>query len=90
MSLAIHIKTITQVLLTDGWHSIQRGSFNVDAYEFMDDDYPLVGGGSVAGIPSTGASWIEEVDNGSREWEAQRLCCPLTAILAIRQVKLGE
>lgn len=30
MSLAIHVETLTQVLLSDGWHFIQRGSFNIE------------------------------------------------------------
>ena len=79
MSLAIDVDTVVQVLLADGWHTVANASFSLDSYEYVLDDNVLVGGGQVAGVPSTGALW-KEPDGGL-------VACPLTAILA---VKLGQ
>ena len=46
MSLRIQIDDITAVLLSDGWHQVIGGSFDIDAYEFMADDELAHNGGS--------------------------------------------
>jgi hypothetical protein len=81
MSLAIDVDRVTHVLLADGWHKVQGRSFDLDAYEYIqksdEEPIPLLRGGSVTGIPSTGACWNEAGD--------VRLSCPLTSILAIKE-----
>jgi len=76
VSLAIDIDKVEGVLLADGWHDVDGASFTVDVYEFVQGEQLLVGGGQVAGVPSTGATW--------RERNGDVLACPLTAILAVR------
>jgi hypothetical protein len=36
MSLKIEIETIKQVLLSDGWHTVERNSFNIGGYDFYE------------------------------------------------------
>ncbi len=74
MSLAIDVDTVTHVLLADGWHTVKGTSFALDAYEYMYQGEAVLGGGQVAGAPSTGAEWADP--NGTR------IACPLTAILS--------
>jgi hypothetical protein len=39
MSLNIEINKVARVLLTDGkWHRIEEDSFDIDAYEYCDED----------------------------------------------------
>ena len=38
MSLWIDLNRVTTVLLADGWHHVTNDSFDLDAYEFQDDD----------------------------------------------------
>jgi hypothetical protein len=76
MSLRINVDKVKQVLLADGWHKVIDGSFDIDAYEFLWNDTVLVGGGTVQGVPSTGAMWTEE--------DGSYIACPLTAILAVK------
>lgn len=76
MSLAIQIDKVMEILLSDGWHRVEPGSFTVDSYEFLQGDELLVSGGQVAGVPSTGAGW--------KELNASPMACPLTSILALR------
>ena len=81
MSLAIDVDEVTDVLLADGWHVVCDESFSIDTYEYIwsiDGGQPfkvLLAGGTVAGIPSAGASWKER-DGGT-------VYCPLTSILAV-------
>jgi hypothetical protein len=77
MSLHIDVDSITDVLLADGWHVVADQSFDLDAYEMLHGDYPVLRGGTVDGVPATGATWIDENDN--------RFWCPLTAILALKK-----
>ena len=76
MSLAINVDLVTHVLLADGWHTVHGDSFDLDAYEYMHEKNPIVKGGSVAGVPSTGAVWLES--------DGTRIMCPLTSVLAVR------
>ena len=85
MSLAIQVDNVTDVLLADGWHKVGCSkdgvsSFDTDAYEFLEGERLLVGGGTVAGIPSTGATWCEKTSTG----KFIVVVCPLTSILALR------
>lgn len=82
MSLAIDVDSVTEVLLRDGWHKVIDDSFDTDAYEFLHEGRLLVGGGSVAGISATGATWKERDDT----WVA----CPLPAILAVSYTRAGR
>lgn len=76
MSLAIQIEKVTEVLLADGWHSVSSGSFDLDAYEYLDDAV-LIHGGGANGVCATGFSF-REID------EPGRVVGPLTSILAVR------
>ena len=76
MSLEIRIHQIESVLLADGWHTVMDQSFNTDSYEFIEGDRTILGGGSVEGLPSTGATW--------KESGGKVLCCPLTSVLAFK------
>ena len=75
MSHGIPIEKVNEVLLLDGWHSVQANSFKVVSYEYTDGQRLIVGGQAV---PTTGASWSEA--------SGEQVTCPLTSILA---VKLG-
>lgn len=88
MSLEIDTNKITWLLLQDGWHKVEdaedgRSSLDVDAYEFVEgsgeEPRTVLGGGSVPGVCSTGAAWMEL--HGGRP---TRIVCPMTSILAVR------
>lgn len=74
MSLRIETDTVAAVLLADGWHEVHPGTFNLDAYEYLEDDQ-LIHGGGHSGVCATGFTF------GS---DAGTLLGPLTSILAIR------
>ena len=86
MSLAINVDRVEAVLLADGWHEVSLNnesvsSFTLDAYDFISpvkgkDPIVLLSGGTVAGVPSTGASWVEK---------GVRVSCPVTAVLAVKE-----
>lgn len=76
MSLAIDLDEVTAVLLPDGWHTVNNQSFTTDAYEYVHGDHLIVGGGQVAGVPSTGFAF-QDADTGT--W----IVGPLTSIHAI-------
>jgi hypothetical protein len=77
MSLAINVDKVAEVLLTDGWHTVE--SFTLNSYEFIqvrEGKEPLVlHGAGQSGVCSTGATWQEK---------GASFYCPLTAILAVR------
>ena len=83
MSLALEVSTIEEILLSDGWHPIQPGSFYLDSYEFGEDTrhpdrtYWLHTGGA-NGICATGF-WARTPDGKTL------IAGPLTSLLAIRQ-----
>lgn len=90
MSLAIDIDRIEAVLLADGWHRIAPRSFELDAYEYIQDRGhdpetgwadPLLrfGGGQSPLVPSTGFEFILTGDEGGFVVSG-----PITAILAVR------
>jgi hypothetical protein len=76
MSLAIQIGDVIGVFMDDGWHTVVDNSFLIDAYEFLEDDYPMMGGGTVAGVSDVGARW--------REPDGSYVACPVPAIKAVR------
>ncbi len=93
MSLSIDIDRVSRVLLADGWHEVLKFSFDLDSYEFVQSDeedqefglhqrnsepHVLLAGGRVQGVPATGATW--------READGSRICCPITAVLAVKVV----
>jgi hypothetical protein len=85
MSLAINPDRVFGVLLADGWHEVQQGSFYFDAYEFVDEDGdPVLSGGSVPGVPATGASWIDPKHTAVTG--IVRFYCPVTSILAVKEL----
>ena len=77
MGLGIDIDKVAEVLLTDGWHSVE--SFTLDAYEFIQrregKEPILLHDGGQSGVCSTGATWKEK---------GASFYCPLSAILAVR------
>ena len=81
MSLAIDVRMVKWVLLADGWHEVAGGSFELDAYEYVDkdmgEDRPVFSGAQVNGVPSTGATW--------KEPGGAIVTCPITAILAVKR-----
>ena len=81
MSLAIEVSRVREILLPDGqWHEVIEGSFNTNAYEYVEGTKTVFGGGQAKEtIPSTGATWKERDASGNE----RILFCPLTAILAI-------
>ncbi len=80
MSLAIQVDDVQEVLLSDGkWYIVEGKTFGLDAYEFKDGDKIVLAGGSVRGVPDTGATW---------KGENERIfCCPMTAIQAVKFVR---
>jgi hypothetical protein len=83
MSLRINTDKVRAALLADGWHAVVPGTFDTDAYEFMDgptDDLIFGGGQDKTTIPSTGFRF----DERDAELNAQTIFGPLTSILAVR------
>ena len=82
MSLSIDIARVTDVLLEDGWHEVEDQSFDLDAYEYVQEweNYGekkslVIHPGGHAGVCRAGFLFKE---NGAV------LMGPLTAILAVR------
>lgn len=75
MSLAIQCKDVAEVLLADGWHEVELGSFDLDAYEFLNDE-ELVHGGGKSGVCATGFVF--------KSAAGDMYMGPLTSILAVR------
>jgi hypothetical protein len=76
MSFAIEVNDVVEVLLQDGWHPVVAETFEIDAYEFRHGEVVRVGGGSIEGVSSTGATWKEP----SGVWVA----CPFPQIRAVK------
>jgi len=76
MSLEIDVNKVSMVLLLDGWHEVAGASFDLDAYEYANEDRTLLESGSVPGVPTTGATW--------REPDGTVIACPVTSILATK------
>lgn len=86
MSLNINVDNVVAVLIKDtGWEGVapledkpEVSSFFLDAYEFVDGDELLMGGGveEAAGIPATGF--------GFTDTDGCKIRGPITSILAVR------
>lgn len=77
MSLGIDPDRVLAVLLVDGWHETEPRSFDIDAYEYVEDGRYVVHGGGAAGVCAAGFAFrplgTDAVVSG-----------PLTSILAVR------
>jgi hypothetical protein len=80
MGLRISIDAVTHVLLADGWHAVDKRSFNLDTYEYLEDGEVIYTGGKHAAIPATGAKWLES--------DGTEVSCPLNSVLAVRSRKI--
>lgn len=80
MSLAIETDDIIGVLLADGWHTVDDGSFGIDSYEYMWHkglgDRPMLGGGQEEHVAASGFSFIEH---------SHIISGPLTSVLAVKR-----
>ena len=74
MGLAIREQEVVAVLLADGWHEVDRGSFSIDAYEYIHDDGSLAAGGIGVGFHA------EDRERGE-------MAGPLSSVLAVRIVR---
>lgn len=80
MSIAINTDRVTEVLLTDGWHIVDKNSFDLDSYEYLWGERLLLGGGHEPLIPATGFTFLDETGS--------RISGPLTAVLAVREMQM--
>lgn len=84
MSLYIDIDTVTSVLLADGqWYDVLDRSFDLDSYEMHHEQHVILGGGNVAGVPSTGFRFVTRGLNPDAIGSRRLIMGPLTAILAL-------
>ncbi len=74
MSLAIDTNKIVAVLIGNGWYEVVDRSFDIDSYEFVEDNHTVHMGGA-GGTCSTGFMF-----RGPEGW----MMGPLTSILAVR------
>jgi hypothetical protein len=83
MSLAIDPDSVTHVLLADseGWHEVDHGTFDLDAYEYVIahegplESGDILHGGGQSGVCATGFTFRSGM---------YRVSGPLTAIVAVR------
>jgi hypothetical protein len=73
-AICVDISKVERVLLHDGWHVINPGSFEVGYLAFVGKDSVLVGPAETSRIPY--ARW--------REQDNALVSCPLSSMLAIR------
>jgi len=74
-SLGIQVNEIKQVLLADRWHEVEKESFALDAYEFMDGEQAVARGDG---------QLITTVGFMFREPGGQIVAGPLSSILAVQ------
>jgi len=82
MSLAIDTEKVAEVMLPDGWHTVAKGSFTLDAYEYEEDGKTLFRGGH-DGLPLPATGFVFTDDNG------QAICGPISSIRAVKLSKAG-
>lgn len=86
MSIAIEATNVRRVLLADGWHTIEHGSFTIDSYEFIqprgDYDPIVLHSGGQSGICAAGFSFEESREGDETVWTSG----PLTAVLAVEEI----
>jgi len=75
VSLGINTRSVTAVLLADGWHPVIEESFCLDAYEYESEGTTLLAGGSCPDVPHTGFILVTT---------GQKIIAgPLTSLLAV-------
>lgn len=79
MSLRIQVDKVGAVLIGDRWFEVTPGTFNLDAYEFM-DGATLIHGGGQGGVCGTGFEFVESRRDGRSDL---RVAGPLTSIKAV-------
>jgi hypothetical protein len=92
MSLAIDVDRVSQVLLSDGWHTVVNKSFTLDSYEYIwhhegSKDSELMHGGGSSGVCATGFSFQASPQPGSNQKAGELIAGPLTAIQAVRHTR---
>ena len=81
MSLAIDTNSISEVLLNCGWIKIQLGSFDLDSFEFVENNpFYLVHGGGASDICATGFIFTD--------LKGARVYGPMTSILAVKRLAI--
>jgi len=84
MALTVDVARVTSVLLVDGWHFIQPGSFHIEDYVLVEE---TPDGRSVATSPVLGFTFTK-VDQISRE--IQVFNGPLGSMVAFRHAPVTE
>jgi hypothetical protein len=95
MSLQIDITKIMAVLLSDGWHHVINGTFDLDAYELgvfamaLDDmcrkrvwEYEPTHRGGESGVCATGFTFKTYAPEGFGNGGVVTMTGPMTSILA--------
>ena len=77
MILDIDLKTVAGVLLADGWHFIQPGTFRIKEFRFVDSE-----DGHKPTAPSVGFTFTK-VDQITRDIQVYN--GPMSSLLAVRQ-----
>jgi hypothetical protein len=96
MSYEIDVATVTAVLLADGWHRVQEGSFGIEPYSYVvtiaaegkqervrkkkTEAIPAVVEKAIS--PVLGARWTKR--NG------QVIACPVSSLLALRHDRAAQ
>jgi len=82
MSLAIDTDKITEVMLPDGWHTVAKGSFGLDAYEFERGGKTLFRAGQEGLVrPATGFVFTDA--------SGETICGPISSVRAVKLSKAG-
>ena len=82
MSLAIDTDKITEVMLPDGWHTVAKGSFSLDAYEYVKDGKTLFRAGQEGLVlPATGFVFTDA--------SGETICGPISSVRAVKLSKAG-
>jgi hypothetical protein len=94
MGMEIDVAKVTSVLLADGWHEVDDGTFTLQEYEFLfwprgreqGEEPQTVHGSGENGICATGFQFREyQPEDGSvLGRSASWICGPLSAVLAVR------
>lgn len=79
MSLRIDVDDVEAVLIAGRWYEVLNQSFDLDAYEFMEDRNLIFTGGDVDTLSSTGYYFIT-----GTSVKPFTLKGPVTAIQAVR------
>jgi len=88
--IAIHVDLVSHVLLSDGWHKVCAGSFDLALYSYEGSSYPLgnlphlIRRREIFPDRTTGATWQEAT--------GITVACPFSSVLAVkmRQSRQGK